>query len=916
MALKPWYKVVTPREDLREGRPLDASEFAVHLDHVRDNRAPADYQNPQRFFDRTFLTNNLTELAAGVVRRWSGIKVETSPIYNLTTQFGGGKTHALTLLYHLAKAGPKASAWKGVPSIMEKAGISSVPQAATAVFVGTEFDSVTGRGGTEGAPLRKTPWGEIAFQLGGSEAFAAVRKHDEERIAPSSEIIRKFLPKDKPVLVLLDELMNYMQRNRKSGLTVQLYSFVQNLCEEARAQDKVVLAVSLPSLMDEMMPEDEADFDRFQKLLDRMGKAMIMSAETETSEIIRSRLFEWGGLPDDGKKTATEYGHFIISHRSQIPNWFPVDNARDAFAASYPFHPSLLSVFERKWQALPRFQQTRGILRLLALWVSNAFQAGFKGAHKDPLISTGTAPLDDPIFRSAIFEQLGGPRLEGAVTTDICGKADSHAVRLDNEAADTVKKARLHRKIATTIFFESNGGQLKTEATLPEIRLAVAEPELEMGHIETALETLSSTCYFLSTEKNRYRFSLSPNLNKLLADRRASVHSKRIEERVRKEVQDVFAKRMGIEVVYFPGKSGEIPDRPTLTLVVTAPEQPITEKPTRNLIETATRESGTSSRTFKSALIWAVPDSIDLLRDEARKALAWEEIEDEQQELRLDEGQIRQLTESKKKAQRDLKEAVWRTYKHVLLLAKDNSWKEVDLGLVHSSAAPSILDLIVTRLREDGDITEAVSPNFLARNWPPAFVEWSTRAVRDAFFASPMFPRLLNPESLKDTIVRGVENGIIGFVGKKPDGSYSPFHWKTNLSLLDAEFSDQMYIIQAETAEKYASPVAAAASATSSTAPPSIAGLPGEQSGPSSATASSSIPSVKGFTQLSWKGEIPQQKWMNFYTKVLSKFAAGSGLKLTLSVEASPEGGVSSQKVEETKVALQELGLNSDIETN
>lgn len=40
MALKPWYKVVEPREDLREGRPLDASEFAVHLDKVRDGTAP------------------------------------------------------------------------------------------------------------------------------------------------------------------------------------------------------------------------------------------------------------------------------------------------------------------------------------------------------------------------------------------------------------------------------------------------------------------------------------------------------------------------------------------------------------------------------------------------------------------------------------------------------------------------------------------------------------------------------------------------------------------------------------------------------------------------------------------------------------------------------------------------------------
>ncbi len=48
MALKPWYKVVTPREDLREGRPLDASEFAVHLDPIRDGNAPADYQEHGR----------------------------------------------------------------------------------------------------------------------------------------------------------------------------------------------------------------------------------------------------------------------------------------------------------------------------------------------------------------------------------------------------------------------------------------------------------------------------------------------------------------------------------------------------------------------------------------------------------------------------------------------------------------------------------------------------------------------------------------------------------------------------------------------------------------------------------------------------------------------------------------------------
>src|SRR6266699_5078679 len=86
MPLKPWYKVVTPREDLREGKPLDASEFAVHLDDVRNGSAPADCQKPDRFFGRTYLTKNLSALASQVMRRLSGERTETSAVFNLATQ--------------------------------------------------------------------------------------------------------------------------------------------------------------------------------------------------------------------------------------------------------------------------------------------------------------------------------------------------------------------------------------------------------------------------------------------------------------------------------------------------------------------------------------------------------------------------------------------------------------------------------------------------------------------------------------------------------------------------------------------------------------------------------------------------------------------------------------------------------------
>ena len=912
--MKPWYDVIKPREDLREGKPLDASEFAVHLDHVRDGRGADVYKNPGEFFERTYLTKNLRGLAAQVVRRLSGIQLETSAVFNLSTQFGGGKTHALTLLYHLAKHGASAKAWKGVPLILEDAGVTSVPSAATAVFVGTEFDSITGRGGADGTPQRRTPWGEIAFQLGGPEQFSVVEEHDKQLTAPGGDVIEKMLGKDQPTLILLDELMNYISRSRRSGLSTQLYDFLQNLSEVARGRGNVVLAVSIPASELEMTAEDQSDFERYKKLLDRVGKAVIMSAETETSEIIRRRLFEWGGLPKDAKSTATEYADWLQANKQQLPSWFPVEHSREAIEAAYPFHPTLLSVFERKWQGLPRFQQTRGVLRLLALWVSRAYADGYKGAHKDPLISLGTAPLEDSLFRAAVFEQLGEPRLEAAVTTDVSGSEHAHAVRLDAEANPDVKKARLHRKVATVVFFESNGGQHRGEATLPEVRLAVGEPVIDIGHIEQCLESLAEVCYFLTAEKNRYRFSFQANLNKMLADRRASVPPTAIQDRVRADVQKVFGAGSGVERIYFPEKSNQIPDRATLTLCVLHPDHSASVPATRVLFTQLTAESGTSARTFRSALLWAVAEDGAALTEEARKLLAWKDIEGDSSELKLDETQHRLLVENVKRAERDLREAVWRSYKNVFLLAEDNTFRRIDLGLVHSSAASSLVELIITRLKQEDLVVEGVSPNFLTRYWPPALAEWSTKSVRDAFFASPKFPRLVKADAVRETISRGLDAGLFSYVGKAADGRYEPFVYKRSLPGNDVEISEDLFLISRERAEEYlkaqepgAAPtgtlgaVGAGDQGVETVSTVSASGATGAVATPATAGV------VKGFT---WSGVLPAQKWMNFYTKVLSRFATGDGMKLTVTIDVAPTGGVAKSKLDETRVALRELGLS------
>lgn len=913
-SLKPWYKIVSPREDLRQNRPLDASEFAVHLDQVRDGKAPRVYQNPREFFDRTFPTKSLAGLAAEVVRRLSGVQVETSPVFNLSTQFGGGKTHALTLLYHLARGGSDAHAWKGVASILAAARVEHVPSAEVAVFVGNEFDSISGRGGQDGTPLRKSPWGEIAFQLGGAAAFNVVADHDRTLTAPGGDVISRFLPPNRPVLILLDELMNYVSRTRKLGLGGQLHSFIQNLSESARGRSNVVLAVSLPAAQLEMSAEDHADFERFRKILDRLGKSVMMSAETETSEIIRRRLFEWEGLPPDAKPTVREYADWLQEHRDELPTWFPIDTAYETIAATFPFHPVTLSVFERKWRALPSFQQTRGVLRLLALWVARAYHEGYRGGSKDALITLGTAPLDDSDFRAAVFDQLGERRLEGAVTTDVAGRPEAHALRLDNEAQEAVRKARLHRKVATTIFFESNGGQQKGEATGPEIRLAVGGPDIDVASVEQCLEALVDDCYYLHAEKGRYRFELRPNLNRLLADRRASVAVGKIDEHVRDAIRQGFGASGGIDRIFFPEKTSDIPDRAVLALAIMGPERTLAEPGTQTLIETMAREHGQSSRVFKSAVIWSAADDTTTLREEARKLLAWEDILGDRDELKLEDPQVKLLKENIAKVRGHLREAVWQAYKNVFLLDEANVLRRIDLGKIHSSAGGTIADVIVKRLRQEDLLTEVVSPSTLVRNWPPALPEWSTKAVRDAFYASPRFPRLSSPDVIKATIAKGVAEGQLAYAAKRDD-EYEPFVFRKAMTTAEIEIGDGFVVLRREDAERIQTAIDAGKPAKPSSIPPPMPPVAVDPPGGRGASGSSP-PGSGGQSTISgfrWSGEVPWQKWAQFYGKAFSRFSQ-RGLKIRVTVEVAPSGGVSEQEIQETRMALKDLGLPDAIE--
>lgn len=979
--LKPWYQVVTPREDLRENRPLEASEFAVHLDHIRTGRdtVSKDYADPARFFERTYLTGSLLELSSQVVRRLNGIQLETSAVFNMATQFGGGKTHSLTTLFHLARHGDAAKAWKGVDRILTKADVSTIPKAHTAVFVGTEFDAITGRKG-DGEPTRKTPWGEIAWQLGGADAFAKVAQHDAQAISPAGDVLREMLPTG-PTLILMDELLNYISSGRKLGMRDQFFNFLQNLCEEARARNNLAMCISIPRSDLEMNPDDQRDHDSIKKLCDRTGKAILMSADREMQEIIRRRLFEWDGLDKDALATISAYAEWAADHAPELAG-IDRDAVYEQFKSCYPFHPSVISVFERKWQSLPRFQRTRGVLRLLALWVANNFNEEHRSVSQEPLITLGLAPLDNPLFRAAIFEQLGSSELEIPVTADITGKtSESHSLRLDKEASEAIRKAQLHRKIATTIFFESNGGQsqARAEASLPEIKTDVCGPDVNTADVDTALEGLAGTCFYLQWERNRYRFGLSPNLNQVLVSRRGSVHDKAIDERIRKRTEELFRKNSSdgckcLEREFFPKRSNDVKEVPRITLVALSLEYPAEERVTRELMESIVRDCGSSGRTFKSALIFAAPDPSENIADKAREVLAWEDIEDDDEtKNRIDEGQLNLLKRNLKNSQRDLDEAIFRAYKHLYLLDKQNKLRHIDLGNITSSSAGSLAEAYLNRLGSSGgldEVVESVPARKLPGYWPASLNEWSTKGVRDAFYSSPLLPRLLNAEQIKRSIADGVTQGLIGYATKDSSGRLKLELLKDSLFDADVEISDDVFILKPDEAQKLREPPRVAqlvirpehvvvkvgeqasfsCSAIDQYGQPigigqvnwSASGGSMDSSGMFTAGDHGGAFAIKGTVDgneahaevrvstkdeatpppvplppgelyVRWRGLVPPQKWMNFYTKVLSKYATLPNLRLEVSFEVKVDREQADSKVGETKSALRELGLDDDV---
>ena len=280
-SMEPWYKIATPRKEVREGRSFNPDEFAIHLEQVIAGTAPEDYREPEQFFARTCFTRALREHAGMVLRRLSGETANTAPVMTLITQFGGGKTHTLTALYHLVTNGAKAAEYSGVANLISEAGIKTVPEARVAVFVGNAWDPQEGR---------ETPWIDVARQLAGENGVKELGAAAKTTPPGTEALGRVFKAAGGPVLLLFDEVLNFMNRHR--GMAEQFHAFIQNLTVATTGTTQGAAIISLPRSQVEMTDWDMQWQDKITKVVRRVAKDLIANDETEISEVVRRRLFE------------------------------------------------------------------------------------------------------------------------------------------------------------------------------------------------------------------------------------------------------------------------------------------------------------------------------------------------------------------------------------------------------------------------------------------------------------------------------------------------------------------------------------------------------------------------------------------------------------------------------------------------
>ena len=199
MSLKAWRDIATPHKDVLGGT-FKQSEFAADITQVATGTASEEYQDAEKFFSRTYITEGMRLLLISVAQRLAGQGGD--PVIQLQTAFGGGKTHSMLAVYHLASRKTTTDKLHGVPPVLDQAGISELPSARVAVIDGINMAPSQQSVKKEGQKV-STLWGELAWQLLGDAGLAMVKDSHEQGTSPGKQVLVELLEMAAPCVCLL-----------------------------------------------------------------------------------------------------------------------------------------------------------------------------------------------------------------------------------------------------------------------------------------------------------------------------------------------------------------------------------------------------------------------------------------------------------------------------------------------------------------------------------------------------------------------------------------------------------------------------------------------------------------------------------------------------------------------------------------
>ncbi len=913
MSRDPWYKVVTPRREVREGRSFSPDEFAIALEQVVAGTAPADYSDPVQFFSRTCFTRALTDHAGMVLRRLSGKTANTAPVLTLITQFGGGKTHTLTSLYHLAKGGVDASKLPGAADLLKEAGVAEAPSARVGVFVGNAWDPAEGR---------ETPWIDLARQLAGDRGVAALGNAARTTPPGTDSLAKVFAAADGPVLLLFDEVLNFVNRHR--GMAESFHAFLQNLTVAVTGAARAAAVISLPRSQVEMTDWDQKWQERITKVVRRVARDLIANDEAEISEVVRRRLFEDLGDTRVRNKVAKTYADWCFERTARLPaEWLAVDTAKrktgakeflkNRFEACYPFHPSTLSVFQRKWRALSQFQQTRGALAMLAQWISWAAREQFQKARTEPLITLGSAPLDAQEFRAVVLGQLGESRLDAAIDADLAGPT-ARVTALDADARGPLRD--IHRRVGTAILFESSGGQVDKVAHLPELRFALGEPEVDTASIDSAAAALETSGFFIrKVGTDGYRIHHQATLKKVVSDRRASLDEDgEVKPAIRKLVEGEFRRGASLPVVTFPEDSAAVEDSPRLKLIVLDPDEEWRDD--AGVVERTadwTKKRGGAPRLYPGSLVWCARKPGRELREKVESWLAWQRVAREVAEgvlgTEFDRADRTDMHAKVKDAETAAKDEVWAGYRFVALADahEANGLKTIDLGPGHASASETLCGRIVSALKSEALLNETVGAGYIERHWPPAFKDtgaWPLASLRQSFLDGSL-TRLIDPDAiLRRQIAEFVSKGEFGLAsGANNDGTYARLWYAAPVSGEEVAFESGVFLLTKAKAEELNKTKPGGSPPPDPKPDPDPKPEPGPDPSPPAAAD----------TTLRLVGAVPSEVWSRLGHKVLPKLRSGDNLTIGIKFSVSVDSRLAENMETDLRQILDELELSDRV---